>query len=118
MKLLPLFVLLLGLAAAAPAQGIRPVADEAAARALPTRPTPGPSAAVWGLAVPVERPRHGPLLVVDGRPLPDSAEVPPAEDIIGLRELEPAEAMRRYGQRARHGVLLIETEKRQPRPKQ
>ncbi|TLM96632.1 hypothetical protein [Hymenobacter jeollabukensis] len=71
-----------------------------------------PADAVWGLTTPLHQPRRGPLLVVDGHALPDSADLPLPDDIIGLRELEPGEAVRRYGQRASRGALLIETAKR------
>ncbi|RTQ52497.1 hypothetical protein EJV47_05660 [Hymenobacter gummosus] len=58
---------------------------------------------------------RGPLRVVNGQPLPDSVDTPPAEDIIGLRELEPAEAVKRFGPAAKNGALLIETERRRRR---
>ncbi|RAK69852.1 hypothetical protein DLM85_03070 [Hymenobacter edaphi] len=87
-----------------------PATDEA----LPIDVRRVPADVVWGLETSLHRPRRGPLLVVDGRVLPDSANLPPAEDIIGLRELEPAEAVARFGSRASRGALLIETQK-QPR---
>lgn len=118
MKPLLLCALLSGLLTSVRAQGLRPADDEDRFQALPTLSAPGASASVWGLTVPVLLPRRGPLLVVDGRILPDSAAIPPPEAIIGLRELEPAEAVQRYGSRAARGALLIETERRRPRPRQ
>ena len=114
MKRLLLFVLLIGPAATALAQGALPVREADVIGAPAERVLP---ASVLVLTTPVERPRRGPLLVVDGYILPDSVDTPPAEDIIGLRELEPAEAVQRFGPQARHGALLIATEKRKPRPK-
>lgn len=111
MKPLLLFVLLAGLTTAGRAQGTRPALEEDVIGA-PAEPAVPASFLV--LTTPAERPRRGPLLVVNGQVLPDSVDLPPAEDIIGLRELEPAEAVKRYGKRAGRGALLIETEKRRP----
>jgi hypothetical protein len=111
MKRLLLFVLLASLATAGRAQGTLPVRKEDGLGAPTELSLP---ASFLALTTSVERPRRGPLLVVNGQPLPDSVALPPAEDIIGLRELEPAEAVKRYGPRAARGALLIETERRKP----
>jgi hypothetical protein len=109
--LIPAF-LLIGLAAPAPAQSLRlPLGADGPDFV----PRPVSSGAVWEPAVTAAMARRGPLMVVDGQPLPDSVDIPPAEDIIALRELEPAEAVKRYGPRAAHGALLIHTDKRRPR---
>ncbi|MCC3156955.1 hypothetical protein LJ737_06885 [Hymenobacter sp. 15J16-1T3B] len=71
-----------------------------------------PADAVWGLTTPLHQPRRGPLLVVNGHVLPDSANLPAAEDILAMRELEPEQAVARFGPRAAHGALLIDTVKR------
>jgi hypothetical protein len=103
-------LLLLGGGACLAQRPSSPLADEAADGRL------GPA-----VPVPLALTQHrsfrwrGPLRIVDGQPLPDSVDTPPAEDIIGLRELEPAEAVKRFGPRASRGALLIDTEKRQRR---
>lgn len=107
-------LLLLALLAVPPAPGFAQ-ADELLPTAGPSvRPGLG-SEALWAPTVPTPASRRAPLLIVDGQLLPDSVNIPPAADILGLRELEPAEAMRRYGEQGRHGALLIETGRRKRR---
>lgn len=111
MKRLLLFVLLAGLATPGRAQGALPVLEK---DLIGTAAEPSLPVSFLVLTTSVERPRRGPLLVVNGQLLPDSVDLPPADTIIGLRELEPAEAVQRYGPRAARGALLIETERRKP----
>lgn len=71
-----------------------------------------PAQTPWSVTMPTPPNHQFPLLIVDGRILPDTATAPPAEEILAMRELEPEEAVAKYGTRARHGALIIDTRKR------